>query len=106
MKQINLTKFKQLLFFIILSFAPFLLEAQQKVQVKGKVVDAVTNNPLNGVSVTVKNSAYGTTTNAEGVFTIDFTQGEKLILPATSGIRVEADTEDSIDVVISYVEIS
>ena len=34
------------------------------------------------------------------------TQGEKLILPATSGIRVEADTEDSIDVVISYVEIS
>jgi len=80
MKQINLTKFKQLLFFIILSFAPFLLEAQQKVQVKGKVVDAVTNNPLNGVSVTVKNSAYGTTTNAEGVFTIDFTQGEKLIV--------------------------
>lgn len=80
MKQINLTKFKQLLFFIILSFAPFLLEAQQTVQVKGKVVDAVTNNPLNGVSVTVKNSAYGTTTNAEGVFTIDFTQGEKLIV--------------------------
>jgi hypothetical protein len=34
------------------------------------------------------------------------TQGEKLILPATSGIRIEADTEDSIDVVISYVEIS
>ena len=34
------------------------------------------------------------------------TQGEKLILPATSGTRVEADTEDSIDVVISYVEIS
>ena len=32
MKQINLTKFKQLLFFIILSFAPFLLEAQQTVQ--------------------------------------------------------------------------
>lgn len=34
------------------------------------------------------------------------TQGEKLILPATSGIRIESDTESSIDVTISYVEIS
>ena len=34
------------------------------------------------------------------------TQGEKLILPATSGIRIESDTEDSIDVTVSYVEIS
>jgi hypothetical protein len=34
------------------------------------------------------------------------TQGEKLILPATSGIRVVSDTEDSIDTTISYVEIS
>ena len=34
------------------------------------------------------------------------TQGEKLILPATSGIRIEADTEDSVDITISYVEIS
>ena len=34
------------------------------------------------------------------------TQGEKLILPATSGIRVVSDTEDSIDVTVSYVEIS
>ena len=34
------------------------------------------------------------------------TQGEKLILPATSGIRIESDTEESVDVTISYVEIS
>ena len=34
------------------------------------------------------------------------TQGEKLILPATSGIRMESDTENSIDVTVSYVEIS
>jgi hypothetical protein len=34
------------------------------------------------------------------------TQGEKLILPETSGIRVVSDTEDSIDSTISYVEIS
>jgi hypothetical protein len=34
------------------------------------------------------------------------TQGEKLILPETSGIRIVSDTEDSIDSTISYVEIS
>lgn len=34
------------------------------------------------------------------------TQGEKLILPETSGIRIVSDTEDSVDSTISYVEIS
>jgi hypothetical protein len=34
------------------------------------------------------------------------TQGEKLILPETAGIRVVSDTEDSIDTTVSYVEIS
>jgi hypothetical protein len=34
------------------------------------------------------------------------TQGEKLILPATSGLRIVCDTENSIDSTISYVEIS
>jgi hypothetical protein len=34
------------------------------------------------------------------------TQGEKLILPETAGMRIVSDTEDSIDTTISYVEIS
>jgi hypothetical protein len=34
------------------------------------------------------------------------TQGEKLILPETTSLRVVSDTEDSIDAVVSYVEIS
>jgi hypothetical protein len=34
------------------------------------------------------------------------TQGEKLILPETTAIRIVSDTEDSVDTVISYVEIS
>ena len=34
------------------------------------------------------------------------TQGEKLILPASSGIRIVSDTENSVDTTISYVEIS
>lgn len=34
------------------------------------------------------------------------TQGEKLILPETSGIRIVSDVDNSIDSTISYVEIS
>lgn len=34
------------------------------------------------------------------------TNGEKLILPETAGLRVVSDTENSVDVVVSYVEIS
>jgi len=34
------------------------------------------------------------------------TNGEKLILPETAGIRIVSDTESSIDATISYVEIS
>jgi uncharacterized UPF0146 family protein len=34
------------------------------------------------------------------------TQGEKLILPETTGLRLTSDTPDSIDATISYVEIS
>lgn len=34
------------------------------------------------------------------------TQGEKLILPATTGLRLTSDTPDSIDATVSYVEIS
>lgn len=34
------------------------------------------------------------------------TQGEKLILPETAGIRIVSDTEESIDATVSYVEIS
>jgi len=34
------------------------------------------------------------------------TQGERLILPETAGLRLVSDTESSIDSTISYVEIS
>lgn len=34
------------------------------------------------------------------------TQGEKLILPETAGLRIVSDTDNSIDSTVSYVEIS
>ena len=34
------------------------------------------------------------------------TQGEKLILPESTGLRIITDTTDSVDATVSYVEIS
>ena len=34
------------------------------------------------------------------------TNGERLILPEAAGLRIDADTDNSIDATISYVEIS
>lgn len=34
------------------------------------------------------------------------TQGEKLILPEQSGLRISSNTEDSIDATVSFVEIT
>ena len=34
------------------------------------------------------------------------TQGERLILPATAGLRITSDTDSSVDATISFVEIS
>lgn len=34
------------------------------------------------------------------------TQGEKLILPETTALRITSDTPDSLDATVSYVEIS
>jgi hypothetical protein len=34
------------------------------------------------------------------------TNGEKLILPETSGLRIVSDTASGVDTVISYVELS
>jgi len=34
------------------------------------------------------------------------TQGERLVLPATAGLRIASDTDDSVDATVSYVEIS
>jgi hypothetical protein len=34
------------------------------------------------------------------------TQGEKLILPETTSLRIVSDTPDSLDATVSYVEIS
>jgi protocatechuate 3,4-dioxygenase beta subunit len=49
------------------------------IKVAGKVMDEK-GNPLNGVSVNVKDNRQGTVTDAQGKFTIDYSAGDKDII--------------------------
>lgn len=53
--------------------------AQTK-KVWGKVIDATTKQPLSGVSITVTDTRQGTSTNAEGAFTLNAPSEAKTIL--------------------------
>jgi TonB-linked SusC/RagA family outer membrane protein len=62
-----------------LIFTSFLSFAQQKIIVNGNVFTE-NNVPLPGVSVKVKGSSVGTTTDADGKFTIQGSKGATLVL--------------------------
>ncbi len=67
MKQLKHTFLRGMLLAFALVTIPAILFAQN-VQVKGKITDAVTKAPVQGASVTVKNSTTATATNAGGEF--------------------------------------
>ncbi len=67
----------------LIVFIPLLLLStflfSQTTHVKGKVVDASTKAPLEGVSVTIKNSGVGTASNSSGEFSLDVPPGAKIV---------------------------
>jgi TonB-dependent starch-binding outer membrane protein SusC len=69
-------KVSLLVFFL---FASSFLFAQQKIIVAGKVFTEK-NTPLAGVSVNVKESSAGTTTDADGKFSIQVIKGATIVL--------------------------
>lgn len=66
----------------------------QTVQVKGKVLDAITQKPIVGASVSVAKSSKGTSTNAEGEFTIAAAKGVQLTV-SSIGYETEVISANS-----------
>ncbi len=52
----------------------------QNTTVEGKVIDAANKTPLGGVSVSVKNSSQGTSTDANGNFSIEAAKSSRLLI--------------------------
>ena len=63
-----------ILFIAIQAFA-FEVFSQEQFTVTGKVIDAVTQQPLGGASVFCQNTTFGVITNADGEFTIRLPRG-------------------------------
>lgn len=70
--------------FLWLLVFPFLVQAQRSIS--GKVVSAKDNQPLAGISVLIKGTSTGTSTNTDGSFVIQATEGSVLVL---SGVGFE-----------------
>ena len=79
MNQFNLKIVKSLFFAIcFLCSATFLFAQSNKIE--GKVIDAANNTPLEGVSISLKNSNGGTSTNANGAFILDAPKNSKILV--------------------------
>jgi Fe(3+) dicitrate transport protein len=93
------------LFFLILAVMNVRAE-----DIKGRVVDALHDEPLIGVNVVVENSGLGTITNNDGEFSLDLPEGDqKLILSyvgyASLEVAIPADRTDPLDLGILQMEL-
>jgi TonB-linked SusC/RagA family outer membrane protein len=93
--------FIKLLLAVGFLFRGILATAQDKV-ISGTVTDATDNKPVPNVSVTIKGTNHGTTTNAQGVFSIKAQKGQTLILSSVgyedAHIRVGDETNVSVKI--------
>lgn len=78
MKQRN-PPFTRIIFLALILFfiTPFIYAQSNKIQ--GKVIDAANKSPLAGVSISIKNSNAGTSTDADGNFSIDAPKNSKIL---------------------------
>ena len=77
MKQ-QLSKFLGITLILLSSLFTFHSVYAQNLQIKGKVIDAVTKNAIQGASVLIKNTSRGTSTNSNGEFIISVKPGTEL----------------------------
>ena len=104
----------------ILMLYPALIVAQE-INLKGSVVDGDSNNPLPGVTLLIKGSSKGTTTNFEGDFNINITIGdtlvasylgmktqELLVLSSPISIVMQSDSDqlDEVTISVGYFDVS
>ena len=71
---------RKLIFLLCLFFAVSMSSFAQERQVKGKVVELETGEPLPGATVLIENSTRGVTTDVDGTFEIRVSPTSKLVI--------------------------
>ena len=83
---------KRLLFILLLFFGCSLSMIAQDRRITGKVVSAVDGSPLPGVSVQVKGTGKGASTDATGNFAISVPTGKNLLEIRSVGFDAQTIT--------------
>ncbi|MFM2362378.1 MAG: hypothetical protein RLZZ316_1280 [Bacteroidota bacterium] len=81
----NCLRLPKLLITLLFCCVSVIVFAQERT-ISGKITDQ-SGKPVEGASVKVKNTTRGTTTNADGVFTLSIPQGEPVISVSHVGFR-------------------
>lgn len=76
----------------------------QAVEIKGKLTDAVTNDPIPGASVLVKNSTTGTSTDFDGLFTINAASEDILVFSYVGFKTVEIQVGNQLEINVKLEE--
>lgn len=102
-------KIIRLLVIIFLGYVNFtcytaLAQQQDEVLINGTVTDAITNQPLPGVTIVVKGSAEGTITDLEGNYSINVQQGQILTFSFIGYLNEEVEVSNQTTLNISMVE--
>jgi len=100
-----------LLFVSILVFCAASFSAQaQKKSITGKITDATTGAPLEGVSVKIKKTGTGTLTKADGSFEISVSTGDVLVISSVGftdqTVSTNGDAPISIKLVSTTTELA
>ena len=90
---------KRLLFLILVAVTG--ISFSQAQEVRGTVTDSRTGNALSGVSVTVKGTNVGTTTDQQGLYRINATSANVLVFTYTGMALMEQAVGDKTEINVS-----
>ncbi|WP_166334322.1 SusC/RagA family TonB-linked outer membrane protein [Sphingobacterium chungjuense] len=97
---------KLLLLFVFFSFLSTHAKAQNGIQVQGAVREAETNNPLENVTVEVKGTNIGTSTDSEGRYTLEDVAPDAILVFSLIGypnVERSVQNQANVDVTMGAV---
>lgn len=95
----NFNFWRRLLLLLLLAFwitPPLRVSAQERVTVKGQIVDAASKSPLIGVNVTLRGTTQGTTSNLDGHFEITVPHNGTILITYVGYDDLEIKVADAI----------
>ncbi|MFD2744117.1 MULTISPECIES: SusC/RagA family TonB-linked outer membrane protein [Sphingobacterium] len=98
--------YKLLLLFIFFSILPHSVKAQTSIHVRGTVREAETNNPLENITVEIKGTNIGTSTDSEGRYSLEDVDPDAILVFSLIGypnVERSVQGQTTIDITMGAV---